>query len=179
MDELLERHRRACDGFAQVAHTVPAGGWDAPSPCAEGDARAVVEHVIGFHELLVLRPLGVRAHRPRQGPAERWDATATALFAALGAQGALDRTTELPGGGTNTPRAVLDTLTTEMLVHTWDLARATGGDEHLDEELVAHTLAQMRPLDEALRGHGFADKVPVDAGADAQTELLCFLGRQP
>ena len=31
------------------------GRWDRPSPCADWDARGVVEHVIGFHEVLVLR----------------------------------------------------------------------------------------------------------------------------
>ena len=45
--------------------------------------RALVEHLIGFHEVLILRALGVRAHRPRTGPAERWTATQTALFDAL------------------------------------------------------------------------------------------------
>lgn len=32
----------------------------------EWDARGVLEHVIGFHEvLLLLRPLGIRADRPK------------------------------------------------------------------------------------------------------------------
>jgi uncharacterized protein (TIGR03086 family) len=68
----------------------------------------------------------------------------------------------------------------DLLVHTWDLARATGGDERLDPALVEHTLASMEPLDDALRGHGaFADKLPAPDDADEQTKLLCFLGRQP
>ncbi|MDQ1466873.1 MAG: hypothetical protein QOH10_1288, partial [Actinomycetota bacterium] len=60
MDELVVRHRRACDGFAGVADRVPAERWTAATPCSEWDARALVEHVIGFHEFLLLRPLGVR-----------------------------------------------------------------------------------------------------------------------
>jgi mycothiol maleylpyruvate isomerase-like protein len=71
VDPLIERHRRACDGFARVADAVPVDRWTSPSPCTEWDARAVVEHVIGFHEILLLGPMGVRAHRPRDDEAAR------------------------------------------------------------------------------------------------------------
>jgi len=37
----------------------------------------------------------------------------------------------------------------------------------------------MSPLDDVLREHGFGDKVDPPEGADAQTRLLCFLGRTP
>src|SRR6476619_5722064 len=65
----VERHRRACAGFLYVADLVPADRWDRPTPCSEWDTRALVEHVIGFHEVLLLRPMGVQANRPRTGPA--------------------------------------------------------------------------------------------------------------
>jgi len=126
MSDLVDAHRHACDEFSRVAAAVEPDQWTAPTPCTEWDARAVVEHVIGFHDFLLLRPLGVRANRPRIGPPARWDATKTALFGVLGESGALDRETELPGGGTSTPRTMLAALTTDVLVHTWDLARATG-----------------------------------------------------
>ena len=117
---LIEQHRRACDDFGRVAERVV--DWDSPTPCDEWDARALVEHVIGFHDFLLLRPLGVRANRPRGDPAARWRATSDALFTALAAPDVLDRETELPGGGTSTPRTMLAALTTDVLVHTWDLA---------------------------------------------------------
>jgi uncharacterized protein (TIGR03086 family) len=104
---------------------VQPGQWERPTPCSEWDARAIVEHVIGFHDFLLLRPMGVRANRPRTDPTARWDATRTAVFAALDPPGALDQATDLPGGGQSTPRTMLAALTTDVLVHTWDLARAT------------------------------------------------------
>ena len=81
--------------------------WTLPTPCTEWDATALVEHVIGFHDFLLLRPLGVRAHRPRTDPAARWEATAAVLFAALDVDGVLDRATELPGGGQSSPRQMI------------------------------------------------------------------------
>ena len=108
-----------------MAALVPPDQWGRATPCTEWDARALVEHVIGFHDFLLLRPMGVRANRPRGDPVARWEATRTAIFAALDAPGAIDQATDLPGGGQSTPRRMLAALTTEMLVHSWDLARAT------------------------------------------------------
>jgi uncharacterized protein (TIGR03086 family) len=179
VDALVERHRRACAGFGAVAHAVPDESWSAPTPCTEWTARDVVEHVIGFHDFLLLRPLGVRAHRPREGPAARWDATADALFAALATAGALDRATELPGGGTSTPRTMIEALTTDVLVHTWDLARAAGLPSTLDDELCVRAYDAVR-TSEFRRADGMiGEEVPVAAGASATDKLVAFYGRNP
>src|SRR5262249_49770488 len=129
---MIEQHREACDEFLRVACAVPDDRWSALTPCTEWDARAVVEHVIGFHEILLLRPLGVRAHRPREGEAARWQATSTALFAALAVDGSLDRELETISGEMSSPRRMLPALTNEMVVHAWDLGVATGVDLQVD-----------------------------------------------
>ena len=67
-----------------------------------------------------------------------------------------------------------------MVVHTWDLARATGLDETLDPEMVHDMLVNMEPLDDMLRASGqYGPKVAVAAGADEQTRLIAFTGRRP
>ena len=179
MDALVERHRRACAGFGAVAHTVPDESWSAPSPCTEWTARDVVEHVIGFHDFLLLRPLGVRAHRPREDPAARWDATSTALFAALASDGVLDRATELPGGGTSTPRTMIGALTTDVLVHTWDLARAARLPAALDEDLCARGYAALRESDFRRDPAMFGPEVSIGEHAPASDRLVAFYGRDP
>ena len=179
MSDAIARHRRACDGFSRVAGLVQQDQWDRPTPCSEWDARALVEHVIGFHDFLVLRPLGVRANRPRTDPAARWDATRAALFTALDQPGALDRATDLPGGGQNTPRTMLAALTTDVLVHTWDLARAIGVAPDLDPELCAAAFAAI-PTSGLPRDSGmFGADVDAPADADAATRLIAFYGRDP
>jgi hypothetical protein len=75
---------------------------------------------------------------------------------------------------------VVDALPEDVLIHTWDLARATGGDEQLDAEAVVHVFEKFRPLDEALRQPwAFGPRITPPPGADVQTEFLCFVGRQP
>ena len=179
MDSLIERHRRACDGFAAVTDAVPADGWRAPTPCTEWDARALVEHVIGFHDFLLLRPMGVRANRPRDDEPARWRATSDALFAALAPAGALDRTTELPGGGESTPRTMLAALTTDVLIHTWDLAAGAGITVELDPELCAAALRAVEANPPNTNSGMIAPAVAVPATAGPQDRLIAAYGRDP
>ena len=60
-----------------------------------------------------------------------------------------------------------------MLVHTWDLARATGQDEILDAEEVHRFVAGMEPHDQAMRDSGhYGPRVPVPDDADEQTKAF-------
>ena len=68
----------------------------------------------------------------------------------------------------------------DVVVHTWDLARATGLDETLDADIVHDMLVGMEPLDDMLRASGqYGPKVEVGADADEQTRLIAFTGRRP
>jgi uncharacterized protein (TIGR03086 family) len=176
---LVDRHRVACTGFSRVAALVPPEQWTRPTPCTEWDARALVEHVIGFHEFLLLRPLGVRAHRPKSGPAERWAATAQALFGALDSEGTLDRATQLPGGGESTPRAMLDGLTADVLVHTWDLAKAAGVDPELDADLCERAYHGGREAGIGRYTDMYAAEVIVNPDSGIATKLIALHGRDP
>ncbi|CAB4600988.1 unannotated protein [freshwater metagenome] len=70
-------------------------------------------------------------------------------------------------------------VATDVLVHTWALARAVGGDETLPVDAVEGAYSGLKPMDAMIRQPGvFGPKVEPPAGADLQTEFLCFLGRQ-
>jgi len=69
-------------------------------------------------------------------------------------------------------------LCSDTLVHSWDLARATGQDERLDPPCqlrVRHAPAQRRGNP---RRGSFGPKIEPPPGADEQTRFLCFLGRR-
>jgi uncharacterized protein (TIGR03086 family) len=178
-DLVAGRHRTACAGFSRVTDLVRPDRWELPTPCTEWDARALVEHVIGFHEVLLLRPLGVRANRPKTGPAERWNATSEALFRALAAPGALDLATDLPGGGQSSPRSMLGSFTADVLVHTWDLAGTVGVDPGLDLELCTRAYDAARAGGFGTASGMFAAEVDVQPEADAATKLIAIYGRDP
>lgn len=76
--------------------------------------------------------------------------------------------------------SMVELMPEDVLIHTWDLARATGGDEKLDEEIVRHVYELFKPMDEVLRQPwAFGPKVTPPPDADLQTEFLCFVGRNP
>ena len=68
----------------------------------------------------------------------------------------------------------------DILVHTWDLARATGLDETLDPDEVHRLYEAMQPIDQLLRDSGqYGPRVDVPSDADEQTKLIAFTGRHP
>jgi uncharacterized protein (TIGR03086 family) len=80
--------------------------------------------------------------------------------------------------GDRTAEEYLTEVGADVLVHTWDLARALGGDERLPADLVDRVAEWFPAAEEAWRGAGvIAARVPVPDGADAQTRLLAMFGR--
>ena len=77
-DGLGERHLAVCRRFGESVRAAN-GKWDRRSPCDAWDARGVLEHVIGFHDVLLLRPLGLKPDRPHDDPQRRWELTYGAL----------------------------------------------------------------------------------------------------
>jgi uncharacterized protein (TIGR03086 family) len=101
------------------------------------------------------------------------------MFAALDTPGTLDRETALPGGGTSSPRKMLAALTTDVLVHTWDLARAVDLPPDLDPQLCASAVDALRGNDLPRDNGMFQPAVVVADDADAATRLIAFYGRDP
>jgi hypothetical protein len=67
----------------------------------------------------------------------------------------------------------------DLLVHTWDLARAVGADDHLHEDSVHHAYEALKPMDAMIRQPNvFGPELEPPPGADLQTEFLYFLGRR-
>ena len=143
----------------------------------------MVEHVIGFHDVLLLRPMSAKPERPKGDPAARWAVTYAALASLFERPGLFDVPVEVPAIGTDPPTRIeavplVGLLSQDVLVHTWDLARAVGGDDRLDEDLCEHFVSRL-PDDPTVQvGSGmFAAPLPVTPGAGPQAVLLARMGR--
>jgi uncharacterized protein (TIGR03086 family) len=184
-DELGERHLAVCRRFGECVRAA-SGKWDRPSPCDAWDARGVLEHVIGFHDVLLLRPLGLKPDRPRDDPQIRWGLTYAALEQTFDSSTRLfERVADVPQLQGNAAtrlnaRAIMPNLTRDVLVHTWDLARAVGADDRLDAGWCEHFYAALPTDPQALSVSGMFD-APVVVGdhTDMQSKLLARLGRNP
>jgi uncharacterized protein (TIGR03086 family) len=174
MSDVVDNYRTACQGFAAVV-AQGEGSWTNPSPCPDWDARGVVEHVIGFHGELLLRPTATEHECPTGDPGARWSATASAIHSAIAMASSLDDPRVSPE--VDLVR-LLPALTAEVLVHTWDLAKAIGVEPHLDAELCEVAYDFMRANEERVRSSGMFDSsVPASNTPDAATRLIAFLGR--
>lgn len=183
MSPQSDRFRRIAADFTRVVVAVPPTAWDAPAPPEGWRARDVVGHLVEWFSGLFLDSWGVE--RPtfpsiEDDPAGAWAVLRDTVQAGLDDPEVAGVEREiLPG--TMTFAAAVDQLgTSDVLMHQWDLARATGGDERLDADEVHALLVGMEPLDEVLRQSGhYGPRVAVPDDADEQTRLIAFIGRQP
>jgi uncharacterized protein (TIGR03086 family) len=183
MTEISERYRRNSERVLDLIRAVPDGGWDAPSPCEGWRARDVVQHVVDTQGMF-LRLVG-REQIDLPPCTEDPLGAATAAFGQIQADlddpDAASATFEGQAFGTQTFAAAVDRfLSFDLVVHGWDLARATGQDEAIPgEELdLMERAAEEFGDSGAMRGPGgFGPEVEAPPGADRQQRILAYLGR--
>lgn len=183
MSDILERWQKLTEAFGQRLDAVRDDQWDSATPCAEFTVRQLVEHAIDVQRMV---PKGLGASGAIDTPngddlKATWKAVRGAALEACSAEGALEQDIDSPLGGKMPAGQFFGgPACGDILIHTWDLARAIGADEKLDEEGCQATLGflQAAPA-EFLRQPGrFDAAIEPPAGADIQTQLLCFAGRQ-
>lgn len=180
--EPAERHRQVSQGFTDRVRGTRS--WDAPAPVAGWAARDVVRHLTGWLPPFLAAGADVRlpAGPPvDDDPAGAWQAHRDAVQALLDDPATAGRLLSNPHiGELPLDRAIDQFYTTDVFMHTWDLARATGQDDRLDQDFCAQLLAGMEPMEEIIRSSGqYGPRVPVKEHADPQTRLLGFIGRDP
>ena len=187
MTDTLARYATVLDGFERVLTAVPAGAWENPSPCAGWAAIDVAGHVIGGVRLISMLAEGVElpertSVRAPAGndPVAAFAAARAATTAVLALETVLDRVVDGPVGPMPLQILIEQFMTGEVLVHTWDLARAAGVDVELDPELVEDTFARWEPIDgPQMRSEGvFGPRLEAPEGASRQDRLMAFLGRR-
>ena len=182
MSDVSDRFRKVAEGFTARAEAVPPDRWDAPAPCEGWVARDIVRH-LGETGQFFLGRVGLEvAPGPSadEDPVGAWRATRDAIQAALDDPEVAGRPFESPMGASTLEKTIGQFGVGDVLVHTWDLARATGLDERLDPDEVRRLFEVMEPNDEMMRqGTAFGPRVEVPADADEQTRLIAFTGRRP
>jgi uncharacterized protein (TIGR03086 family) len=181
MTEVSERYARLADAFAANVAAVPADRWSSPSPCENWTARDIVDHVVmtqGMFLGFVGRSLG-------EIPSVADDPLAAFTAARTVVQRDLEDPeragTEFEGAmGKMTFETGVDRfLNFDLVVHGWDLARATGLDERIDPADVERLRVAAEGFGDAMRGpQAFGPAVEPPAGADEQQRVLAFLGRR-
>jgi uncharacterized protein (TIGR03086 family) len=181
VSEETDRFELVAAGFDRRVRAVPAGKWDAQSPCEEWKAREVVVHVVSNYRSMAAQATGeeAKAMGADEDPVQAWTDAYGRMQVLVKDPETLHKTVSGPTGPTPLEQILGALIAMDTHVHTWDLARAVGGDERLDPNVVRFARGLLEPMDDMIRRPGvFGPKLEPPAGADEQTQLLYFLGRR-
>jgi uncharacterized protein (TIGR03086 family) len=186
--DLPDLHDRALQATRRYVAGVGGDQWNGSSPCDDWDVRELVNHIVSGNfwagELArgkTIEEVGDRLDGDVLGadPVAAYEESGRAASDAFHAPGAMQAPCAVSygpvPGEVYAGHRLLD-----VLVHGWDVAKATGQDTKLDPELVEACWAVVEPQEELLIGSGmFGTEHDAEPTADRQTALLELLGRKP
>ncbi len=189
MTDIAERFKRVAAGLADTIASVPDDAWANPSPCEGWTALDVVRHLVdwipgpGF----LLGTFGIEIGpipAVENDPAGAWAVVRDAVQAGLDDPATAERVEDCgPPGEMSFAAAVDMTCTSDVLIHSWDIAQAAGIGVALDPAEIARQHESINSIppevDAAMRDSGvFGPRIDVPADADAATQVLAFYGRR-
>jgi uncharacterized protein (TIGR03086 family) len=150
---------------------------DAPTPCDEWDLRTLLSHMLDTSRYFVDSAQGGDASPPGPNPPElvgddpvkQFEDARKKTLDVFGRDGVIEKT-----------GPSLGIASSDMLLHGWDVAKATGQDATMPTGLpdAVYELIHGRFTDEQRKGL-FKPEVPVGPDASAQDKLLGYTGRDP
>ena len=151
-----ERHREIAGGFTDRVRAVT--DWDARSPVGDWATRDVVRHLVEWFPSFLENGAGITLpHGPDadDDPVGAWQVHSDAVQALLDAPATADKMLSNPHtGDVPLPEAIDRFYTSDVFMHTWDLARGAGLDDRLDADTCAEMVNEMEPMADVARGLG-------------------------
>jgi uncharacterized protein (TIGR03086 family) len=182
-------YERARAQTAELVAAVKPDQLDDPTPCPDYTVRGLLSHLAGgMNRAAHVGDGGNALDVPAKVdgvPDDGWPAAFRAASeratAAWADDAKLDEPRQVPWG-TVPGRGVVTGYVQEVLVHGWDLAKATGQPTEGDPELAEFALDSARRFVPADRRGGpvpFGPVVDAPAEAGPYARLAAWLGRQP
>ncbi len=165
---------QAAEVFDRSLSGVSEDQWSAATPCEDWDVRALVDHAVETQARLApvfgASPAG-----------SDWESVRDAIAPAITDPSNLEGTIE-GGPFAGMPKHQMAGIAVgDLLLHAWDVAKATDGNTQLPAEAVeAVQMGLSRMPAEMMRASGrFGAAVEIDESASPQDQLIAFSGRQP
>lgn len=172
------------DTVGALIAAVSDAQWNWPTPCIDWNVRDLVHHIVNGNETFTnaLGGLALKPNEPSMGTdtelSSRYQDSASMLLAAFRRPGVKERVVTIPFG--SVPGEVaLHLRIAEILVHGWDLGRATErvvsfpDDIVENEEAFSRLLLPQIPPDR----YPFAPPKTAPAGSSPIDRLSALLGR--
>jgi len=164
-----------------VVRAIRPDQFTAPTPCRDFDVRGLIEHMLQWGPALAAASRNPVESVPPEGDLrDRLERQIGQLVAAWSTPAAWQGLTSM-GGAQEMPAPVIGAMVVgEIVVHGWDLARATGQDVAWDPRLldflhdeVAKTAAMGREV------QAYGPEVLVPQTASPLARMLGLTGRNP
>jgi uncharacterized protein (TIGR03086 family) len=182
-----QQARTAVAGLAPLVHGTTSTQLGDATPCTEWAVRDLLNHVVGGGYMFAtclnggtVDPSAAPADLLGDDHAAAFDAAIAAFNAALDATDDLSTMVTLPFG-TLPADVALRVAAADLLVHSWDLAKATGQSfSPPDEFVLSATPFYEQFIQPPIRAMGiFAEAVDVGDDASPLDKLVAFSGRKP
>lgn len=174
----------AFDDRVHATETIRA--WNMPTPCEGWMVGDLVAHVTGSVRLFLTmagRQIAEQPPAPDGDPdpaavIQEWErirAAGDEYLRTCGEPGVI----RVPLGEREMTIAfAIEALVRDVVIHTWDLGHATGGDELLPPHLVTAATASLARLPQQIRDRGlYSNAFELAEGATDQDRLLALAGR--
>ena len=174
--DLLDLYQRAGEWASSTVEGA-TDQLDAPTPCDQWDVRTLLNHVVDTQRYFVDSARGKDVAPPSADPPELIGDDP--VGAVTKARDETVKTFSEPGVIDKTGPS-LGIACSDLVLHTWDLAKATGQDETMPDGLAVavYELIHGKFTDEQRSGL-FKPEVKVGADASPQQKLLAYTGRDP
>lgn len=190
--QVVADNDRAFTAVQHLVDGVATDQWTAATPCPDWNVRELLNHVTAGNVIFARLATGERAPgriTPEEratewlgaNPADGFRASGKVMHDAFLTPGVLENRYQTPFMGEQPGTALVRMRTNELLIHGWDLARATGQENNLPGDLAENALAAWRTRlgDRPREGMPFGEPVTISDDAPAIDRLAAYLGRQP
>lgn len=179
MNDIATRHAALSGRFAELIDNV--SDWDARTPVKEWTARDIVSHLITWLPGM-LGSYGVELPTVEVGDdlADAWAEHSANVQTLVDDEDRLARDVETHMGPQPLGQVLDSFYLSDIFMHQWDLAKASGQDPDLDPGTLRAMVEGMTPQAEMLAGSGqFGTPVVLDESHTDEERLISLIGRDP
>ena len=176
--------------FCRYVALIKEDQWNDPTPCPGWNVSTLVLHMIDGDNMATALLSGASAEIAMEelgastlagDVVAQFETAAINMRRAFEVTGALDRVVHHPGGDMPGAR-LLDFRSSDAVLHGWDLARAIGADDSIDERIVERLWEGFQPMAPMLAKTGMFGDGPsgnLDESHPLHHRLLDLVGRRP
>lgn len=186
MPNPIELYEAARDYMVPIIGGVKASQLTDSTPCSEWNVQQLINHILKVagwaHSILTGGPavddLSVNDPLPDEGAPEAFGTNTDRVLAVIKASGMLEKVVSTPFGDMPAGNFLMFPFG-DILIHKWDLAKATGQDISMDSSMAQVVYRAWAPVLEGMRAPAFGPAVPVRPTASDRDKLLGLTGRTP